>query len=261
MTAPLPSPGVTLITGAASGIGEATARRLADDGATVLVLVDRDMAGLSGVGAELEGRGVALVLVGQDVTDEAAWDRVEQDVRDRWGGLDGIVVNAGISDAGPIAELSFETWRRVLSVNLDGAFLTLRAGMRLLRDGGAAVVVSSASAIKAEPGVGAYGASKAAVLQLARVAAKEGAARGVRVNAVLPGGVETPIWRGMAFFDDLVTQTGSEKAAFETMAGFATPLGRYAKPEEIAGQIAFLLSDAARSITGAGLVVDGGYTL
>lgn len=261
MTAPLPSPGVILITGAASGIGEATARRLADDGATVLVLVDRDMAGLSGVGAELEGRGVALVLVGQDVTDEAAWDRVEQDVRNRWGGLDGIVVNAGISDAGPIAELSFETWRRVLSVNLDGAFLTLRAGMRLLRDGGAAVVVSSASAIKAEPGVGAYGASKAAVLQLARVAAKEGAARGVRVNAVLPGGVETPIWRDMAFFDDLVTQTGSEKAAFETMAGFATPLGRYAKPEEIAGQIAFLLSDAARSITGAGLVVDGGYTL
>jgi len=148
-----------------------------------------------------------------------------------------------------------------LSVNLDGAFLTLRAGMRLLRDGGAAVVVSSASAIKAEPGVGAYGASKAAVLQLARVAAKEGASRGVRVNAILPGGVETPIWRGMAFFDDLVAETGSEQAAFEKMAGFATPLGRYAKPEEIAGQIAFLLSDAARSITGAGLVVDGGYTL
>ncbi len=261
MRTPPSKPGVILITGAASGIGEATARRLADDGATAMVLVDRDMAGLSGIGAELEGRGVALVLFGQDVTDEAAWDRVEQDVRDRWGGLDGIVVNAGISDAGPIAELSFEAWRRVLSVNLDGAFLTLRAGMRLLRDGGAAVVVSSASAIKAEPGVGAYGASKAAVLQLAKVAAKEGAARGVRVNAVLPGGVETPIWRGMAFFDDLVAETGSEQAAFEKMAGFATPLGHYAKPEEIAGQIAFLLSDASRSMTGAGLVVDGGYTL
>jgi NAD(P)-dependent dehydrogenase (short-subunit alcohol dehydrogenase family) len=261
MTASPSSPNVVLITGAASGIGEATARRLADEGATAMVLVDRDTARLSGVGAELEGRGVALMLCGQDVTDEVAWDRVEQDVRDRWGGLDGIVVNAGISDAGPIAELSFEAWRRVLSVNLDGAFLTLRAGMRLLRDGGAAVVVSSASAIKTEPGVGAYGVSKAAVLQLAKVAAKEGAARGVRVNAVLPGGVETPIWRGMAFFDDLVAETGSEQAAFEKMAGFATPLGRYAKPEEIAGQIAFLLSDAARSITGAGLVVDGGYTL
>lgn len=261
MTASLSSPGVVLITGAASGIGEATARRMAQDGATGLILMDRDAARLAASANDLGGTGLAVMLCPQDVTDEAGWNRIEQDVRDRWGGLDGIVVNAGVSDAGPIAELSFEAWRRVLSVNLDGAFLTLRAGMRVLRDGGAAVVVSSASAIKAEPGVGAYGASKAAVLQLARVAAKEGAARGVRVNAVLPGGVETPIWRGMAFFDDLVAETGSEQAAFEKMAGFATPLGHYAKPEEIAGQIAFLLSDAARSITGAGLVVDGGYAL
>ncbi len=255
------APGVVLITGAASGIGEATARRLANDGATALILIDRDEARLNALGDDLESQGIAQMLCHQDVADEAAWEGVEHGIRHHWQGLDGIVVNAGISDAGPIADLSFEAWRRVMSVNLDGAFLTLRAGMRLLRDGGAAVVVSSASAIKADPGVGAYGASKAAVLQLARVAAREGAARGVRVNAILPGGVETPIWRGMAFFDDLVAQTGSEQAAFERMAGFATPLGRYAKPEEIADQIAFLLSDGARSITGAGLVVDGGYTL
>ncbi len=255
------SPGVVLITGAASGIGEATARRLAGNGATGLILMDRDEARLNTLGSDLEGRGIALMLCRQDVADETAWDGVEHGIRHRWQGLDGIVVNAGISDSGPIADLSFDAWRRVLSVNLDGAFLSLRAGMRLLRDGGSAVVVSSASAIKAEPGVGAYGASKAAVLQLARVAAKEGAARGVRVNAILPGGVETPIWRGMAFFDDLVAETGSEQAAFERMAGFATPLGRYAQPDEIAGQIAFLLSPAARSITGAGLVIDGGYTL
>lgn len=254
-------PKVFLITGAASGIGAATAQRLVADGANALVLIDRDEAGLNALSDELESLGIALMLCRQDVADEAAWDGVEHGIRHHWQGLDGIVVNAGISDAVPIADLSFEAWRRVLSVNLDGAFLTLRAGMRLLRDGGAAVVVSSASAIKAEPGVGAYGASKAALLQLARVAAKEGAARGVRVNAILPGGVETPIWRGMAFFDDLVAETGSEQAAFDRMAGFATPLGHYAKPEEIAGQIAFLLSDAARSITGAGLVVDGGYTL
>lgn len=261
MTAPPASPGVVLITGAASGIGEATARRLAADGAKALVLMDRDETRLNALGDDLESHGIALMLCRQDVADEAAWEGVEHGVRHHWQGLDGIVVNAGISEAGPIADLSFEAWRRVLSVNLDGAFLTLRAGMRLLRDGGAAVVVSSASAVKAEPGVGAYGASKAALLQLAKVAAKEGAARGVRVNAILPGGVETPIWRGMAFFDDLVAETGSEQAAFERMAGFATPLGHYAKPEEIASQIAFLLSDAARSITGAGLVVDGGYTL
>ena len=115
--------------------------------------------------------------------------------------------------------------------------------------------------MKAEPGIAAYAASKAALLQLARVAAKEAAPRGIRVNAILPGGVETPIWRTMPFFADLVAETGSEQAAFDRMAGFATPLGHYARPDEIAAQIAFLLSGAARSITGAALTVDGGYTL
>ena len=257
---PLLKPGVVLITGAASGIGRATARRMAAEGASALALVDRDAAALKALGDELEG-GPALMLCDQDVADEAAWAGVEDRIRQRWDGLDGVVVCAGIAGSGPIADLSFDAWRRVLSVNLDGAFLTLRAGMRLLRDGGAALVVSSASATKAESGIAAYAASKAAVLQLAKVAAREGAPRGVRVNAILPGGVETPIWRGMAFFDDLVRETGSEQAAFDRMASFATPLGHYAKPEEIAGQIAFLLSDAARSITGAALTVDGGYTL
>lgn len=254
------SPGVVLITGAASGIGLATARRLAADGARALILLDRDGEALNALGDELND-GPALLLCRQDVTDEAAWDGIEHGIRHHWQGLDAVVVNAGISEAGPIADLSFEAWRRVLSVNLDGAFLTLRAGMRLLREGGAAVVVSSASAVKAEPGIAAYAASKAALLQLARVAAKEAAPRGIRVNAILPGGVETPIWRTMPFFADLVAETGSEHAAFDRMAGFATPLGHYARPDEIAAQIAFLLSGAARSITGAALTVDGGYTL
>mgnify|MGYP003663746256 FL=1 len=254
------SPGVVLITGAASGIGLATARRLAADGARALILLDRDGEALNALGDELND-GPALLLCRQDVTDEAAWDGIEHGIRHHWQGLDAVVVNAGISEAGPIADLSFEAWRRVLSVNLDGAFLTLRAGMRLLREGGAAVVVSSASAVKAEPGIAAYAASKAALLQLARVAAKEAAPRGIRVNAILPGGVETPIWRTMPFFADLVAETGSEQAAFDRMAGFATPLGHYARPDEIAAQIAFLLSGAARSITGAALTVDGGYTL
>lgn len=254
------SPGVVLITGAASGIGRATAQRLAADGARALILLDRDEAGLQELGDELDG-GPALMLCPQDVTDEPAWDTLEHTIRDQWSGLDAVVVNAGISEACPIADLSLAAWRRVMAVNLDGAFLTLRAGLRLLRDGGAAVVVSSASATKAEPGIAAYGASKAALLQLARVAAKEGAPRGVRVNAILPGGVETPIWRTMPFFADLVAETGSEQAAFDRMAGFATPLGHYARPDEIAAQIAFLLSGTARTITGAALTVDGGYTL
>jgi NAD(P)-dependent dehydrogenase (short-subunit alcohol dehydrogenase family) len=94
-----------------------------------------------------------------------------------------------------------------------------------------------------------------------KVAAKEGAADKIRVNAILPGGTETPIWHDVAFYRDLLAKTGSEQGAFDGMATITTPLGRYAKPEEIAGQIAFLLSDAAANITGAELVSDGGYAI
>lgn len=254
------SPGVCLITGAASGIGAATARALADGGARALVLVDLNETALNALDNALKRPGLEVLLCRQDVVAEAPWSELEHAVRRRWGGLDSVVVNAGVSGSGQIADLGFEDWRRILSVNLDGAFLSLRAAMRLLRDGGAAVVVSSASATKAEPGIAAYGASKAGLVQLARVAAKEGAPRGVRVNSVLPGGVETPMWSDMAFFRDIVASTGSEQAAFDQMAS-GTPLGRFAKAEEIADQIAFLLSPAARSITGAALTVDGGYTL
>ena len=159
---------------------------------------------------------------------------------------------------------SFAEWRRVLSVNLDGAFLTLQAAMRAIRaggEGGAIVLTASAAGVKAEPGIAAYGASKAAVIHLARIAAKEGAPDSIRVNAIAPGGVETPIWTDLPFFQDLVESTGSEAAAYKAMAAMATPLGRYAKPEEIAEQIAFLLSDKAAFITGACLVSDGGYSL
>jgi len=160
--------------------------------------------------------------------------------------------------------MDFADWRRVLAVNLDGAFLTLRAAMRAIRSagrGGAIVVTASVAGIKAEPGIAAYGASKAAVIHLARIAAKEGAEVGIRVNAIAPGGVETPIWTNLPFFQDLVSSTGGEEAAYKAMAEMGTPLGRYAKPEEIAAQIAFLLSDDAAFTTGACLVSDGGYSL
>lgn len=245
---------LSLVTGAASGIGLAVAHLLAAEGAR-LALVDQDADGLEAAVASL-GSSVVLARAG-DVADEAMWESVAPELR----GLDHAVVNAGISGAGSIADLEFAEWRRILSVNLDGAFLTLRATMRSISDGGSIVVTASASGLKAEPGVAAYGASKAALIHLARVAAKEGAPRRIRANAIAPGGVETPIWRGMAFFDDLVAEMGDEQAAFAKMAAMATPLGRYARPEEIAAQIAFLLSDAAATITGAVLSSDGGYTL
>ena len=237
----------TLITGAASGIGLATAQHLAAQGAR-LILVDRDPCPALPNARSVQG----------DVTDEALWDSLDL------AGLDHAVVNAGIASAGQIAELDYADWRRTLSVNLDGAFLTLRAAMRAMiagGKGGSIVLVASAAGLKAEPGVAAYGASKAALLHLAKVAAKEGAPHRIRVNAIAPAGVETPVWRSMDFFRDLVASQGSEQAAFDAMAAMATPLGRYAKPDEIAAQIAFLLSESAALVTGTHLLVDGGYTL
>ena len=241
-----------LVTGAASGIGAACARWLAEHGAGPLLLVDRDAERL----AALELPCAVTRLTG-DVADPALWERIEAEA----GPLDHAVLNAGIAAGAPLAETTFDDWRRVLSVNLDGAFLSLRAALRLLKDGGSAVLTASVAGLKAEPGTGAYAVSKAAVIQLAKVAAREAAARGVRVNAIAPGAVDTPIWDGLAFFADLVSEGGTRASALEAMAQATTPLRRYARAEEIAGQIGFLLSDMGQNITGTVLVSDGGYAL
>ena len=130
------------------------------------------------------------------------------------------------------------------------------------RTGGAIVNVASRIGMHMRlPFQGAYAASKAGVSVLTRNAAREYISQGIRVNAIAPGGVETPIWTDLPFFQELVEKTGSEAAAFQALGGMATPLGRYAKPEEIAEQVAFLLSEKAAFTTGACLVSDGGYSL
>jgi NAD(P)-dependent dehydrogenase (short-subunit alcohol dehydrogenase family) len=217
--------------------------------------MDRDAEGLAQFAdaARLSG----------DVADPALWTAADLT------GLTHAVINAGIGAGGPIEDMEFGEWRRVMSVNLDGAFLSLQAAMRAIRatgakgekEGGAIVVTASAAGMKPEPGIGAYAASKAAVIQLARVAAKEGAAARIRVNAIAPGGVETPIWASQPFFQELVQAHGGEEGAYRAIAGIGTPLGRFAKPQEIAAQIAFLLSDDAAFTTGSVLLSDGGYSL
>jgi NAD(P)-dependent dehydrogenase (short-subunit alcohol dehydrogenase family) len=254
---------VALVTGAASGIGAAIAERLARDGCAGVVLVDRDAEGLAQVNDTVAGLGANALVLAQDVGDPEAWARAEAAIRRSFDRLDLAVANAGVGAYGPVAELPFDAWRRAMSANLDGAFLTLSTAMRLIGEGGrggSIVVNASVIAAKAEIGVAAYAASKAGAAQLAKVAAKEGAAQRIRVNALLPGGVETPIWRGVPMFEELVASEGSEQAAFARMGQF-NPLGRYASAEEIAGLAVFLLSDDCGYVTGASLVCDGGYLL
>ncbi len=240
-----------LITGAASGIGAACARWLDARGVARLLMVDPNREGLEALELRCD-----TVHFANDVSDPDFWTHFEREV----GSIDHAVVNAGIGEGGSIAELSLESWRKVMAVNLDGAFLTLASGMRLMADkGGSAVVVASSAGVKPLPGVGAYGVSKAAVAHMARIAAIEGSDSSIRVNAIAPGGVDTAIWDSSPEFRQAVEEHGREAALQGLATG--TPRGRLASADEIAGSIGYLLSDAAANVTGTVLVSDGGFTL
>lgn len=240
-----------LVTGAASGIGAACAKALAARGAGKLILVDIDASGIDAL--DLPGE---VHRVTGSVADDALW----ADLAPVLAGLDHAVVNAGIGAGGAIADISLAEWRRVMAVNLDGAFLTLAASLRAMEaKGGSAVIVSSVTGLKPLAGIGPYGVSKAAVAHMARIAAAESAGKGIRVNAIAPGGVDTAIWESGEDFQRSVEAIGRE-ATLKNMAS-TTPLGRFASAEEIADGILYLLSDAASNVTGHVLVSDGGFTL
>ena len=253
-----------LVTGAASGIGLATAGRLAAAGARV-VLTDLDaervQAARDALAARIPGRAGRLLARALDVTSEADWAAAVAFALDQCGRLDVLVNNAGLAAARPLEETGLDEWRRVSAVNLDGAFLGLRAcAAALAREGcGAVINVSSASGHRALAGAGAYCASKAALLMLTRVAALELAPRGVRVNSVSPAGVATPLWTAQEWWPRHVERSGGEAQAFAALAD-DTPLKRFAQPEEVAGLIVWLASDEAAYVTGADFAIDGGYT-
>lgn len=248
-----------LVTGAGSGIGAATARRLAAEGASVWCADLDELAARKvarAISPEGQARAVAL-----DVRLEEAWSAAAAKLGGEPGRLDILVHAAGISAASALHETDLAEWRRVLATNLDGAFLAVRHGMRAMEShGGAIVLLGSASGIRPAPGAAAYSTSKAALRMLVQAAARECAQRGlqIRLNLVSPAGVKTPMWSTMPFFQELVRQHGSDEAAF---AALASPGGRFAEPEEIAEAILFLVSDAAAHITGVELPVDGGFVL
>ena len=244
-----------LVTGAASGIGAACAKALAARGATKLFLNDVNAEGIEALDL---GSACEVVPVIGSVADEALWT----DLEPRLTGIDHAIVNAGIGAGGPIADLSFSEWRRIMDVNLDGAFLTLRTALRAMKSntsptGASVVITASSTGVKPVPGVGPYGTSKAAVAHMARIAAMENASNQIRVNAIAPGGVDTAIWESGADFNRSVEAIGRE----ETFARMAktTPLERFASSDEIADTMLYLLNDP--NITGHVLVSDGGFTL
>ena len=249
---------VALVTGAASGIGAATARLLAAHGA-VTYWADLAEADDAGTFDTTTARTLRIQL---DVRQEDSWDKAVSAVLENEGKLDVLVHAAGIAGASPLSDTTLAEWRRVLATNLDGSFLAIKHGIRAMKEtGGAIVVIGSASGIRPSAGAAAYSTSKAAVGMLVRAAAKECRQEKlpIRINAISPGGVKTPLWRAMSFFADLVELHGSEEAAFAAMEAHGGD--RFAEPEQVAEGVLFLVSDAASHITGVELPLDDGYTL
>jgi NAD(P)-dependent dehydrogenase (short-subunit alcohol dehydrogenase family) len=235
---------VALITGGARGQGAAHARRLATEGAIVLAV---DVLGERGeaTAAPLRADGLDVRYRRLDVTSVDDWSAAVDDLRDRYGRIDILVNNAGIIHVNPLIDERREDWDRTLAVNATGPFLGMQAVIPSMREtgGGSIINIASIFGVGGSEGYVAYCASKGAILAMTKVAALELAGDRIRVNAICPGGVSSPM------------------NANEPEGGVVplTPLGRRAAPEEISAAVAFLASDDASFMTGSELVVDGGY--
>jgi meso-butanediol dehydrogenase/(S,S)-butanediol dehydrogenase/diacetyl reductase len=238
---------VAFVTGGGSGIGAATAQRLAQEGATVVVC-GRRREPLDEVVARIGAGGGKAEAVVADVSNEAGFTAALESAAQRHGRLDVLVNNAMAYTWGSIEEMSTADWHANFSTSVDGTFWGTRSAMRLMKGkGGAIVNVSSICGQLGTPWMAGYSAAKAAVDNFSRAAAAEGAPHGIRVNVVIPAVVETPATAGM--LADEASRRNTEKLI---------PMGRVGQPEELANAILFLASDEASYITGASLPVDGG---
>jgi len=243
---------VALVTGAARGIGQEIASRLAQHGARVV---------LTDVEPEL-GKKAAAAMKGAtyrdlDVTSQDQWEQAIQALREEHGRLDVLVNNAGISPAANIEQTDLDLWRRVQTINVESVFLGCRTALPLMREsgeGGSIVNLSSIQGLRPAAPLAAYSASKAAVRALTKSVALHSAADRIRCNSVHPGGVHTRM------LDDFAALTGDADAAMVQMNA-ANPLGRVGEPLDIANGVVYLASDMSSWVTGLELVIDGGSTL
>lgn len=248
---------VGVVTGGARGLGLAAAEALLGEGAKILI-TDRDAAAGEAEAARLRERGYEARFMVQDVTQAASWKEVLDTAVRAWGNLDIVVNNAGVAALADVEKESLEHWRATLAVNLDGVFLGTQAAIaQMKRRGGSIVNIASIEGLIGEPLIPAYNASKGGVRIFTRSAAIHCARAGynIRINSVCPGFAETQMVAAA------VASLPPEQAKLFVERTLARiPMGRFAKPEEIAKAVLFLASDEASYVTGADLVVDGGMT-
>ena len=244
-----------IVTGATSGIGAATARAAASAGARLMLTGRSAERGAGGL-AEARAAGADAEFTAGDVTEAGFADRLVAGTVERFGRLAVLVNNAGIALRGPIDRCSDDDWQRTLAVNATGVFYMARAAVRQMKRQGAGAIVMVASdwALVGGANAFAYCASKGAVLQMARAMALDHGPDGIRVNAICPGDIETPMLL------DGIAKRGLDAAEGLKQLGAQFPLGRVGQAAEVAKAILFLASDAASYMTGAALAVDGGHT-
>jgi meso-butanediol dehydrogenase / (S,S)-butanediol dehydrogenase / diacetyl reductase len=237
---------VVLVTGGGSGIGAASARRFAAEGARVVV------ADLNGDAATDVAREIVGHAMHGDIADAGDAERMVQETVGRFGRLDVLHNNAASGAAGRIADIDPASWSRTIAVNLTGHFLMTRAALPAMVDRGGGVVVNmaTAAAVLVEEGIGAYAAAKAGVIALTRQTAVEYGRHGIRANCICPGAVATP--PTLAF----INAVDGVRARMEA----ANPLRRIAEPDELASVVVFLASDESTFVNGATIMVDGGAT-
>jgi NAD(P)-dependent dehydrogenase (short-subunit alcohol dehydrogenase family) len=250
---------VAIVTGGASGIGEACAETLAREGASVLITDIDDTLG-KGVVERIGKAGGKAHYMRHDVRDEAAWPGIVAEAEKRYGRLDIMVANAGIGVMSPIATMTLADWQRQQAINLDGVFLSIKHSIPAMKraGGGSIVLMSSVAGLRGAPGLAAYSATKGGVRLLAKSVALEHAADNIRCNSIHPGIIATPIWEKIP--------TGAEgnrrNAPIDPRerAAATVPLPRVGEAQDIANGVLFLCTDAGNYITGQELVIDGGMT-